>query len=328
LNASRHIAGLSRPARQRTLAGIALAIAALLLVGEIMARVAGFGDPPLVVLDDKIEYYLVPAREYQRFGKLYRINSRSMRSDEIAGNTRLPASTYAILGDSVVYGKGLDQSATIAQQLRKLLAGPPQSAGANPGGPLVLSIAASSWGPENLLAFYDRFGPIPGNTAWIVQSTHDMIDVINQPGDPVPYRMSPPYGALHDALLAGARWAAPHVPVSKLEMVSHEDKRARADAALATLITRLRADYRHVVLVFHATRDEALLGRPGGEPHFRSFATRAGVDFISTRETYQNAVISGTTLHSDDIHPNEHGAVVLAQLLYSSLTSADAKPTP
>lgn len=289
-----------------------------MLIGEIVARVAGFGDPPLVVLDDKIEYYLLPAREYHRFGKLYRINSRSMRSDEIPDDTRMPASTYAILGDSVVYGAGLDQSATIAQQLRKLLVGPSQGTEADADGPLVLSIAASSWGPENLLAFYDRFGPIPGNTAWIIQSTHDMTDVINQPGDPVPYRTSPPYGALHDALLASARWAAPRMSSAEPEMVNRGDQRARADAALATLITRLRADYKRVVLIFHATRSETLLRDSGGEPHFRNFATKAGIDFISTRETYLNAYISGTALHYDDIHPNENGAVFLAQLLYSS----------
>lgn len=328
LNSPHHAFGHSRPARQRILACTALAIAALVLVGEIAARMAGFGDPPLVILDDKIEYYLAPAREYRRFDKLYRINSRSMRSDEIADASRLPVSTYALLGDSVIYGAGLDQNATVAQRLQKLLGGSPSSGEAKSGSPLVLSIAASSWGPENLLAFYDRFGPTLGNTAWIVQSTHDMIDVINEPRAPVPYRTSSPYGALHDALLAGGRWTALRIFPATPEMMSHEEQRARADAALASLIARLRTDYLRVVLVFHATKDEVLLHRPGGEPYFSEVAARSRINFISTRQTYLNAFLLGTAITYDEIHPNEMGAAILAGLLHSSLTSPNAKSAP
>jgi hypothetical protein len=57
--------------------------------------------------------------------------------------------------------------------------------------------------------------------------------------------------------------------------VKHEDKRRRADIALHALIMALKADYARVILVFHATRDEAIGGKTDGLaqlPHGRQRA--------------------------------------------------------
>src|SRR5262249_3304387 len=164
---------------------LAVLVAGAVAIGgaELMARCIGFGEPPLLMLDDKIEYYLAPSRSYTRFGHDIRVNRYSMRSDDFDMAAVDHRSSFSIFGDSVVYGNRLDQVDTHPAQLQKLLTakGTDQIA-------LVNSIAASSWGPENLLEFYKRFGPFPGNTAWIVQSTHDMVDVTNPGNKALPYR--------------------------------------------------------------------------------------------------------------------------------------------
>ena len=126
------------------------------------------------MLDDKIEYYLTPSRSYTRFGHDIRVNRYGMRSDDVDMATVNRRFNFSLFGDSVVYGNRLDQADTLPAQLQKHLTVRGASQGL-----LVNSIAASGWGSENLLEFYKRFGPFPGNTAWIVQSTHDMVDVIN-----------------------------------------------------------------------------------------------------------------------------------------------------
>jgi hypothetical protein len=67
---------------------------------------------------------------------------------------------------------------------------------------LVSSVAASSWGPENLLEFYKRFGPFPGNTAWIIQSTQDIVDAANLDGKVLPYCPIRPTGRCMTCRLA------------------------------------------------------------------------------------------------------------------------------
>jgi hypothetical protein len=49
---------------------------------ELTARYIRFGEPLLVMPDDKIEYYLTPSRSCSRFGHDIRINRYSMRSDD------------------------------------------------------------------------------------------------------------------------------------------------------------------------------------------------------------------------------------------------------
>jgi hypothetical protein len=122
--------------------------AAVIGAGELTARYIGFGEPPLVILDDKIEYYLAPSHSYQRFGYDIRVNRYGMRSDDFDMAVVDRRCGFSLLGNSVVYGNRLDQADTLAGQLQKLLT----AKGKNQK-PLVNSIAASSWGPENLLEF-------------------------------------------------------------------------------------------------------------------------------------------------------------------------------
>lgn len=297
----------------RRLALFAAGVAAI-GTAEIAARWVGFGDPPLFIFDDKIEYYLAPGQNHTRFGHDIRINRYGMRSDDVEMAAVDRRVKFYLFGDSVVYGNRLDQTDTMSAQLQKLLRvkGADQKV-------LVNSIAAPGWGPENLLEFYKRFGPFPGNTAWVVQSTHDMVDVTNQVNKDLPYRTSSPYGALHDLALSSWHAIALSILPSKPDPLKWEDKRRRADVALHALISALKADDSRVILVFHATRDEALRGDAEGLGHFREVAKEEAIEFTSTIELYGRAYRSNLEPHYDNIHLNKYGARILSERLAADL---------
>ena len=105
---------------KRRIAHLAIGVAAI-CGAELTARYIGFGEPPLVMLDDKIEYYLAPSRSYTRFGHDIRINRYSMRSDDVDMATVDRRLNFSVFGDSVVYGNRLDQADTLPAQLQKHL---------------------------------------------------------------------------------------------------------------------------------------------------------------------------------------------------------------
>jgi hypothetical protein len=67
---------------KRRIAHLAVEVSAI-CGAELTARYTGFGELPLVMFDDKIEYYLTPSRSYTRFGRDIRINRYGMRSDDV-----------------------------------------------------------------------------------------------------------------------------------------------------------------------------------------------------------------------------------------------------
>jgi hypothetical protein len=213
-----------------------------------------------------------------------------------------------VFGDSCVYGQRLDQKDTLPAQLQQLLRSKAESQDA-----IVNGIAAASWGPENLLEYYKRFGPLPGQTAWIVQSSHDMVDVMDPEGTPVPHATISPHGALHDIALGIWRRVGGHRPSQRDDALTHEEARRRADVALHALIDALKTDYGRVVLVFHATRDETLGGKAEAQAHYEAFAREHAIDFISTLDLY--ARVESNSAHIDDIHLSADGALTLAQRL-------------
>lgn len=299
---------------------LALLVAGVAAIGaaELAARCVGFGEPPLFIFDDKIEYYLAPSGNYTRFGHDIRVNRYGMRSDDVdiaAVDRRV---SFSLLGDSVVYGNRLDQADTVPAQLQELL-----TAKGRDQKVLVNSIAAPGWGPENLLEFYKRFGPFPGNTAWVVQSTHDMVDVTNLVNKDLPYRTSSPYGALHDLALSTWHAVALSILPSKADPVKWEDKRRRADLALHALISALKADNARVILVFHATRDEAIGGEAEGLGHFRAVAKEEAIEFTSTMELYERAYRSNLPPHYDSIHLSKYGARILSKRLAADISPDD-----
>ena len=301
--------------RTPTVIGVLLLV---IVVGSIAANgIAlwlGFGDPPLVVTDPDIEYYPVPNRTYRRFGNTVAINRYGMRSDDFDRIALSKADHYALLGDSVVYGNHhIDQNATIAARLQHALRERAQRPRV-----VVSSIAASSWGPRNVLEYYRRLGPFPGQVAIVVVSTHDMVDVPHVDQDVIPYRLSTPSSPLHDVLTSAAervqRRFAPVRPGP-----SFEERRRQVDEALDELLTVLKADFAEVWLLFHPTRDEVTHGDASGRGHFQMRAAAIGVRFESLTALYGKAYARGARIHEDEIHLSAEGAAVLAAHIHATI---------
>lgn len=154
---------------KQELAVAAVALSLLFVAGEGFARLyLGLGDPPLTVIDSKIEYLFAPNQDNYRFGKHIHYNSKSMRSSEPPPNDDSETKRVLVLGDSVVNGGVLidqrDLATEIVSQDLK-------------GKYWIGNVSAGSWGPANIHAYLDRFGWFRADTAILIISTHDLRDL-------------------------------------------------------------------------------------------------------------------------------------------------------
>lgn len=280
---------------------VAALCACLAIGGEIGVRSLGFGQPPIVVADPEIEYFLKPNADYTRFGNRVSINRHAMRSADF-GKADSFDHTVFLLGDSVVYGDHfLDQSETIATQMCQ-----------NRPKTLCAAIAASSWGPPNLLAYYERFGPFAGDIAILVQSSHDRFDVPTFRQAAIPYRLETPALAATDAFFA--IWGRMKGVLQKSEQPQNQATgETIAKGALADLLALLKRDFSEVVLIHHATRSETLGAHSVTEAShfFQSIAATAGVTFLDGASLYRQ-VDAPAQLFEDHIHLSRSGAAFLA----------------
>lgn len=146
----------------------ALGCAALVLA-EVGLRLKGFGDPPLHQLDPKIEYYAKQG-SYRRHGNFVQVNAFGMRGNEV--RPRQNQLRVLLVGDSIVFGTyrvGQDELISTALE--------PELARLSGRDVEVLNLACSSWGPENQLAYLERFGTFDADAVVWVLSSHDAYDV-------------------------------------------------------------------------------------------------------------------------------------------------------
>ena len=146
----------------------ALGCAALVLT-EVGLRLKGFGDPPLHQLDPKIEYYAKQG-SYRRHGNFVQVNAFGMRGNEV--RPRQNQLRVLLVGDSIVFGTyrvGQDELISTALE--------PELARLSGRDVEVLNVACSSWGPENQLAYLERFGTFDADAVVWVLSSHDAYDI-------------------------------------------------------------------------------------------------------------------------------------------------------
>lgn len=295
--------------KRRMLRIVVLAVLFLLLALELILRQVGFGDPVTYVDDEKIEYFVTPDKQFSRFGNSVITNRYGMRV-ELSPEAAAPDRRVYLLGDSVIYGNHfLDQQETIAYRLESLVKGRELK---------VFPIAASSWGPENILEYVRRFGPFSGEYAVVVQSTHDIFDVSFKSTSKIPYRKNTTSLALSDAFIAllerlEARFF-PGVPVRSL---SRGEAKVVTSQALEELLAILKEQVNTVILVHHATYTE-LVGQSDpefGASHFREMAKTHQVAFWAGHELYAR-FCDVELMFRDNIHPSAYGAECITQALH------------
>ena len=275
-----------------------LGLGVLILTEAGLRLGAGLGTPPLAERMEGVEYLPVPG-VYHRFGNRVAINSLGLRAPE-PGEEEF---RILLIGDSVVYGMHvLDQSETMAARLTAHL-------GARGCAALVLPVAASSWGPPNQAAWFQRYGLQGADRAVLVVSAHDLIDVPRFDDAPIPYRETPPFSALADAVAAAwARWQAapaPH-PLSGPERISV------VRLAVAGMLERFATAAIPATLVFHPSGVGA--AEAPAQARFFAMAAAGGAETVDM----EPALAAGggpDALYRDAIHLNAAGADLYARAI-------------
>ena len=280
-----------------------------IVVGEVALRMAGFGNPPLADPDPDIEYVLRPGN-YDRFGNNINVNADRMRAPRITRPKPPRARRILLIGDSVVYGgHRLDQDETIAAQINALIA----KQRSDRKQIRVLPIAASSWGPANMLAFARRYGVFEADEAWVVLSGIDLHDhpVYEDTG---PYDSAKPFCAIHDVY---------HAVLRRFFRKQHPSplKNRTTEPEIDALFGWLRDRGLTLRFFYHRTRKE--IGRPSSEAHgferMAAVARKHGASIGFTINT-ENTRNTGDCF-ADAIHPTPEGAAVIARTLLSSSES-------
>lgn len=270
-----------------------LAAISIFVAVEVVARLIGFGDPPLYMHDPAIEYRGKPGT-YSRFRNTISYNSFSMRSGDF-GKKKRNELRVLVVGDSVVNGGALTDQAKLATSLVENMLPQPAT---------VANISAGRWGPPNFRAYIEKFGTFDADLLILFLNSED-------------------YGDVHTASLLGD----PDHPVTKpilasWEIVSRYGPRLFQPAVapptkedVETSMSAVRALLRlpiKVIVVQHLRRDERIKEHAG--------YTEIG---LAAKEANRQTIRLQLpdSAYRDDMHPNDEGQKVMADYLYQAILS-------
>lgn len=158
----------------QVIVAIATAVAVLggLLLELSLRGFWGLGNPPIYVADDRVGYRLAPNQRTRRFGNRIEINQYSMRSPQISPVPAAATLRVLLLGDSVANGNWwTDTDETVSARMqRQLQPRLPESWQAIE----VLNASANSWGPQNELAYVEKFGTFEASVVVLLINTDDL----------------------------------------------------------------------------------------------------------------------------------------------------------
>lgn len=304
------------------LRGAFLLLAALAAGVEAALRWGvGLGDPVIARIDPETEYELAGPADYRRWGRTINVNSFGMRAPEFRREAAPGEFRVMLIGDSVIYGNHfLDQSETISARLAEDLREGPAAPDCVP---VVMPVAAASWGPANQAAFIRREGVFGADAAAIVLSAHDLHDTPTKNGRHPPYRTKPSSTAIGDALMiARERFGlrSPAAP-NPTQRPSLEERAATSLAALDEMASELAAAGAWTILVYHPTTMERAGAEDAARAVFFAWAAGRGIPFIDLGEATPEP--GG---YRDEIHPDAVGAARIARVLAEALTLPPAPP--
>jgi hypothetical protein len=296
---------------RRRLVTLLVGALVLALLGEVGARwILGLGDPPLTVRDPEIEYLFAPNQDVRRFGNCVVYNNVSMRSADAwsRAKQRRGELRVLVLGDSVINGGALTDHARLATTIA-------HEALDRPDRPVrVGNVSAGSWGPENLLAYVERFGLFEADLVVIVLSTHDLRDVRAFPNDLGPdFPLERPNSALWEGV---TRYLVPRLGfvVRPPAATPPPDAIERSVSALQELFRLAGANRAVVVVLHHPEKGEAEHDHLADAALLRAVVERSGHLFIPM-SAWLGTVDQRQGYYRDDMHVNEAGQRVYADVL-------------
>ncbi len=304
--------------------GLTVVASLFVLVGlfEVYARVVlGLGNPPLWMADPEIEYLPQPAKSYFRFGNRISYNAYSMRSRDFPRNKVNPDELRVlVVGDSIINGGAqTDQQALATTLLEHKLA-------ESLNRPVVVAnIAAGSWGPPNILAYLRRFGLFDADVVVIVLNSPDYADAPTfEPLGPKRPQRKP--------VLALQELHGKYLPrYFKKRRGLQRKRQAPTPEAIDTCLSALREMIRMtrqagvtVLLAQHLKRSELATKPEIGHRKIAQVAQEAGIEPIQLGPEFIKALRDGPDPYVDlaDIHPNEHGQRIIAEVLFDPIREA------
>ncbi len=284
-----------------------LALAFLLgVTGEVVLRIIGFGDPPVFHTHPDIEYY---AKEgsYRRYGNYMRINQFGMRGDPV--EKRGEQLRVLLLGDSIVFGTyRVNQDELISSFLG------PELARLTERKVEVLNAACWSWGPENQLAYLQKFGTFDADTAVWVLSSHDAYDV------PVP--------GFNDTLPKQSPFLATVEVLELLEQKRFQgptptgDPLKRSLSAVTRVVELLKSRQIPLLVVQHWSVQELRDGMHEGGQALKKHFDELGVPTFSLDSAMRQSMNQGLEPYQDRLHVEASGAEAIGVSIAMQLVSA------
>lgn len=305
--------------RRRRLAVVAAStLVAALLVAELLARaVLGLGDPPLSIAHPSIEYLFRPNQDVMRFGNHFVVNEYGMRNEAFPEKKTAGELRVLVFGDSVVNGGNLTDQEDLATTLLA------RRRAQNLGGTVhVGNVSAGSWGRGNWLAYAREFGffDADADAVALVASSHDAADNPTfAPLDPSTHPQTKPLLALAEGVSRYLprhlpRPAAQAAPLPSEAHVAAATRRGLSDLREFLLLARAHAP--RVLLLQHPELPELANGRwQPGHDAIAQVAAECEVPVIQLAPALAAAIQRGDQPYRDNIHVNEIGHAVLAEVI-------------
>lgn len=287
------------------------------IAGEIYLRqVWGFCDSVLIQTDPDFEYIAQPNQNRFRFKKHIIYNEFSQR------NNPVDSSAYIVLGlgDSVINGGVLTEQDSLATSRlsRELTTSMQRKV-------QVLNISAGSWGPDNCMAYLERYGTFGASLAFLVCSSHDTYDVMDFTPivDKDPSFLSKQYPSAWQELID--RYVLPRLKVyikslfssHKEEYYTQIHKSGKIfNPGFIKLATYFKEQQIPFVIYLHAEKSEQKIGQYNGEgKKIVSFCQENGILIMTDLGILMDAD------YRDNIHLSEQGQYRLFEELKMFLSS-------
>jgi hypothetical protein len=283
----------------------------LVSAGEISLRTfLGLKAPPLSISDPKIEYLFAPNQKVKRFRNKIFYNSYSMRN---IFDPKLEDQVLLVAGDSVVNGGSLiDQKSLSTFLLQSHL-----NKNFNGKKFFVGNVSAGSWGPQNILEYFNKYGFFGATDLIYVLSTHDLFDVPSfSPLDRHALPQLNYYLALEELFFKYLK----RLFVSLISKKSGTELDQKINFASTTenkieaLAMLAKEQGISVCFVIHPTRNE--IENNIGDDYQNLVSI---VENLSLGKVVDTKPLQNTVNYRDDIHLNESGQKNLTQALLQCL---------
>ncbi|BAZ31907.1 hypothetical protein NIES4074_43800 [Cylindrospermum sp. NIES-4074] len=302
---------------------LAVVVGLLVAIELGLRSLFGFGNPLIYIRDEQIGYLLAPNQRTRRFGNRIEINEYSMRSGSCNQIPTPSTLRVLLLGDSIVNGGWwTDQGKTISSLLMAALS---EKKIGNYQEVEVLNASANSWGPQNELAYLQKFGNFNAQVVVLLINTDDLFAIAPSSlvvGRDRNYPDHQPPLAIVEVL---QRQVFKQKPIPELQAL-HDESGDRVGINLEA-IRQIQALTQQSNSQFLLAMTPLLreIGEPGSRDYeikarqrLHDFTEKQQITYIDFLPIFQE-IPNPQALYKDHIHVNSQGNLLVSQVIERSL---------